>query len=180
MSFFVRKTYLKIFNNYFSTILKNDKLIFCIVYRENKMQKVKIAIGCDHAGFHLKSKIIEYLNQKEIAFEDFGIYEKEASDYPIIAHKVAQEVATGQFDRGILVCGTGQGMGMTANKTKGIRAVCISDTFSARASRTHNDANILCLGERVTGDCLALDIVDIWIKTPFEGGRHQKRIDMIE
>ena len=144
------------------------------------MQKLKIAIGCDHGGFHLKGKIIEYLQSRNIAFEDFGIYEKVSSDYPIIAHKVAHSVACGEFDRGILVCGTGLGMSIAANKTKGIRAACVADTYSARASRSHNDCNILCLGERVIGDFLALDIVDIWLKTQFEGGRHKRRVDMIE
>lgn len=144
------------------------------------MQKMKIAIGCDHGGFNLKEKVIEYLNSRNIAFKDFGIYEKVSSDYPEVAHKVAQVVADKEFDRGILVCGTGMGMSITANKTKGIRAVCVADTYSARASRSHNDANILCLGERVIGDFLALDIVDIWLKTPFEGGRHERRVNMIE
>lgn len=144
------------------------------------MQKLKVAIGCDHGGFHLKEKVIEYLQARNIAYQDFGIYEKVSSDYPEVAHKVAHDVAHGMYDRGILVCGTGIGMSITANKTKGIRAACVADTFSARASRSHNDANILCLGERVIGDYLALDIVDIWLKTPFEGGRHERRIAMIE
>lgn len=144
------------------------------------MEKLKIAIGCDHGGYHLKNKIIEYLKMRDIEFEDFGIYEKESSDYPVQAKKVAEEVSKQKFDRGILVCGTGLGMAITANKVKGIRAVVCTDTYSARVSRAHNNANVLCLGERVTGDYLALDVVDMWLKTAFEGGRHKKRVDMIE
>ncbi len=144
------------------------------------MEKLKVAIGCDHGGFELKQKIIEYLKARDIEFKDFGIYIKEASDYPEIAKEVAKEVASNKFDRGILVCGTGIGMSIVANKTKGIRASLCHDTYSARVSRAHNNANILCLGARVVGEYLALDIVDIWLKSNFEGGRHKKRIDMIE
>lgn len=144
------------------------------------MDKLKIAIGCDHGGFDLKQKVIDYLKARDIEFEDFGIYQKEASDYPEIAKVVAAEVAKNKFERGILICGTGIGMSIVANKTKGIRASLCQDTYSARVSRAHNNANILCLGARVVGEYLALDIVDIWLKTGFEGGRHKKRIDMIE
>jgi len=144
------------------------------------MENLKIAIGCDHGGFNLKEKIKEYLEVHHIEHKDFGIYIKEASDYPSVAKDVANAVARGEFDRGILVCGTGLGMSICANKVKGIRAVSIENTYSARVSRAHNNSNILCLGERVIGDYLALDIVDIWLKTGFEGGRHKKRIDMIE
>ncbi len=144
------------------------------------MENLKIAIGCDHGGFHLKEKIKEYLEVHNIEHKDFGIYIKEASDYPEVAKEVSKAVAEGQFDRGILVCGTGLGMSVTANKTKGIRAVSIENTYSARVSRAHNNSNVLCLGERVIGDYLSLDIFDIWLKTGFEGGRHKKRIDMIE
>ena len=144
------------------------------------MEKLKVAIGCDHGGFELKQKIIEYLKARDIEFKDFGIYIKEASDYPEIAKEVSKEVASNKFDRGILVCGTGIGMSIVANKTKGIRASLCHDTYSARVSRAHNNANILCLGARVVGEYLALDIVDIWLKSNFEGGRHKKRIDMIE
>ena len=109
-------------------------------------------------------------------FEEYLIYAQMMG----IAKEVAKAVANGEFDRGILVCGTGLGMSITANKIKGIRAVSIENTYSARVSRAHNNSNVLCLGERVIGDYLALDIVDIWLKTGFEGGRHKKRIDMIE
>ncbi len=128
----------------------------------------------------MKEKIKEYLEVHNIEHKDFGIFQKEASDYPEVAKEVSKAVAQGEFDRGILVCGTGLGMSITANKTKGIRAVSIENTYSARVSRAHNNSNVLCLGERVIGDYLALDIVDIWLKTGFEGGRHKKRIDMIE
>lgn len=144
------------------------------------MEKLKVAIGCDHGGFDLKQSIINYLKARDIEFEDFGTYIKEASDYPEIAKKVSTEVAKNKFDRAILVCGTGIGMSIVANKVNGIRASLCNDTYSARVSRAHNNANVLCLGARVTGEYLALDIVDIWLKTKFEGGRHKKRIDMIE
>ena len=144
------------------------------------MEKLKIAIGCDHGGFDLKQKVLDYLKARDIEFEDFGIYIKEASDYPEIAKKVSQEVAKGKYDKGILICGTGIGMSIVANKFKGIRAALCCDTYSARVSRAHNNANILCLGARVVGEYLALDIVDTWLKTGFEGGRHKRRIDMIE
>lgn len=144
------------------------------------MENLKIAIGCDHGGFQLKEKIKEYLEVHGIEFNDFGITSFEQSDYPIVAKEVAKEVAAGNFDRGILVCGTGLGMSIAANKTKGIRAVALENTYSARVSRAHNNSNILCLGERVIGQNLALDIVDVWLKTGFEGGRHKRRLDMIE
>ena len=109
-----------------------------------------------------------------------GTYSTDSCDYPIIAQKVAKEVVAGNADKGILICGTGIGMSIAANKIKGIRAALCSDTFSARATRAHNNSNILCLGQRAIGECLALDIVDVWLHTEFEGGRHQRRIDEIE
>lgn len=144
------------------------------------MENQKIAIGCDHGGFELKETIKEYLKARNIEYVDFGIYTKEACDYPVIAHAVAKEVASGKCDKGILVCGTGLGMSLAANKVRGIRAVALENTYSARVSRAHNNANVLCLGERVIGEHLALDIVDMWLKTGFEGGRHKRRVDMIE
>lgn len=138
----------------------------------------RILIGSDHGGFRLKNEIIEHIKTQGYEVVDFGTHTTESCDYPVYAKKVAQEVArTG--DKGILVCGTGIGMSIAANKVQGIRAALCSDTFSARMTRMHNDSNILCLGERVLGTGLALDIVDIWLKTEFQGGRHQKRIDMI-
>jgi len=144
------------------------------------MENQKVAIGCDHGGFELKETIKEYLKSKNIEYVDFGIYTKEACDYPVIAKAVAKEVASGKCEKGILVCGTGLGMSLAANKVRGIRAVALENTYSARVSRAHNNANVLCLGERVIGAHLALDIVDMWLKTGFEGGRHKRRVDMIE
>ena len=144
------------------------------------MENLKVAIGCDHGGYCLKQKIIDYLKSRDIDFKDYGIHSKEACDYPEIAHELAKGVASQEFNRGILICGTGIGMAITANKTKGVRAALCNDTYSARTSRAHNNANVLCLGERVVGEHLALDIVDMWLKSSFEGGRHKRRVDMIE
>lgn len=144
------------------------------------MDKIKIAIGSDHGGFEYKASIIKVLQVKGYDVVDMGTYSPESCDYPIIAKKVARAVAKGDFEKGILVCGTGIGMSMAANKVKGIRAAVCGDTFSARATRAHNNANILCLGQRVVGEGLALDIVDIWLTTKFEGGRHERRVNMIE
>ncbi len=138
-----------------------------------------LAIGSDHGGFLLKEKIKEYLEGQDIAFQDFGTYSAEAVDYPDFAMKVAHAVAEGQCDRGILCCGTGIGVSIAANKVPGIRAALCGDTFSARASRQHNNANILALGERVTGPGLALDIVKVWLSSEFEGGRHENRLQKI-
>ena len=137
-----------------------------------------IIIGSDHGGFNLKQAIIEHLKNKGLDVVDLGCYNTESCDYPVIAKAVAEKVLA-DSSRGILVCGTGIGVSITANRYKGIRASHCTDTFTARMTRMHNDSNILCLGERITGVGLALDIVDIWLNTPFEGGRHQKRIDMI-
>lgn len=139
-----------------------------------------IAIGCDHAAFDFKNKIIEHLKAQNISVEDFGSYNTNSVDYPDIALKLAKAVAAKQFESGILICGTGIGMSMAANKIKGIRCAVCGDTFSARATREHNDANILALGERVIGIGLALDIVDTFIKTKFSNDeRHNRRIDKI-
>lgn len=138
----------------------------------------KIIIGSDHGGFNLKNIIIKHLESNCIEVLDLGCHSLESCDYPVIAQAVAKEVLdTG--GRGILVCGTGIGVSIAANRFKGIRASHCTDTYTARMTRMHNDSNILCLGERITGSGLALDIVDIWLNTPFEGGRHKKRIDMI-
>lgn len=144
------------------------------------MDHLKVAIGADHAGFHYKELIIEYLKARNIEFVDIGTYTPESCDYPDIARKVAEKVISSEADRGILVCGTGIGVSIAANKVHGIRAALCGDTYSARVSRAHNNANVLCLGSRVVGEHLALDIVDIWLKTGFEGGRHKRRVDMIE
>lgn len=140
----------------------------------------KLIIGCDHGGFNLKNKIIEYLNENGYEVEDIGTYSTDSCDYPVIAKQLAQKISDGIYNKGILVCGTGLGMSIVANKFKGVRAVTCTDTCSARMSRSHNDANVLCLGERITGEYLALDIVDIWLSSEFSGGRHQRRVDMFE
>ena len=140
---------------------------------------MKVAVGSDHGGFLLKEKIKDSLESEGIAFKDFGTYDAQSVDYPDFALKVACAVASGEWDKGILCCGTGIGVAITANKVPGIRAALCGDTFSARASREHNDANILTLGERVTGAGLALDIVKVWLTSEFAGGRHEKRVKKI-
>jgi ribose 5-phosphate isomerase B len=140
---------------------------------------LRVAIGSDHGGFRLKEEIIAHLKAKETEYEDFGILVEESADYPDVAIKVAEEVAANKFDFGILICGTGIGIGIAANKVPGIRAALCSDTFSAHACREHNDANILTIGQRVVGSGLALDIVDVFLNSKFEGERHKRRIDKI-
>jgi ribose 5-phosphate isomerase B len=144
------------------------------------VESVKIAIGADHAGFQLKEKIIEHIKNKGIDVKDCGTYTEESCDYPVITQNVVKEILDENCNLGILVCGTGIGMSICANRFKGIRAALCGDTFSAHCSRSHNNANVLCLGARVTGCGLALDIVDNWLDSEFLGGRHQRRVDMIE
>ena len=139
----------------------------------------RVIIGSDHGGYNLKTDIIKYLIDNGYEVNDVGCYSLESCDYPIIAKKLAKEVLE-SGDKGILVCGTGIGMSICANKFKGIRASHCTDTFTARMTRMHNDSNVLCLGERITGSGLTLDIVKIWLDTDFEGGRHQRRVDMLE
>ena len=140
---------------------------------------MKVAIGADHGGYRLKEDIKGLLEDLGVDYKDFGAHSTESVDYPDVALPVAQSVADGLFDRGILICGTGIGIGIAANKVKGIRAALVHDTFSAHASREHNDANILTMGERVIGPGLARDIVTIWLATDFEGGRHERRVEKI-
>ena len=140
---------------------------------------MKVVIGSDHGGYLLKEQIKKYLEEQQYEIEDFGTHSQESVDYPDFAQKVAEAVANGQFDRGILICGTGLGISIAANKVKGIRAAVVNECFSARLSRFHNDANILALGGRVIGPDLAMEIVDVWMKTPFEGGRHARRVNKI-
>lgn len=140
---------------------------------------MKIVIGSDHAGFALKNKVMAHLKEKGYEPYDVGTYSSESCHYPVYAGKVAEAVASGEYDRGILVCGTGVGMSIAANKYKDIRAACCSDTFSARMTRMHNDANVICFGERVVGEGLAFDIVDVFLSTEFEGGKHATRVKMI-
>ena len=136
-----------------------------------------IVIGCDHAAYPLKEKIKAHLQKNGYGIEDVGTQSEDSVDYPVFAQKVAAPISSGRFKRGILLCGTGIGMSMAANKYTNVRAALCTETFSAEMSRRHNDANILVLGGRITGEALALEMVDVWLATPFEGGRHQKRID---
>ena len=140
-----------------------------------------IALGCDHGGYSLMQEVIAYLEQQNIAYENFGTYSQESCDYPVFAKKVAHAVAEGKCEKGILICGTGIGISITANKIKGIRAALSGDCFSAKATREHNDANILAMGARVTGVGLALEIVKVFLETPFSNEpRHVTRIAQIE
>lgn len=141
---------------------------------------MKIAIGSDHAGYLLKETIKEYLKgKKDIEFKDYGTFKMDSCNYPEYGYKVGQVISSGEFDLGILICGTGIGMCITANKIKGIRAALVHDKKTAQLSRLHNDANVLCLGGNVVKDEDVAEIVDTWFTTSFEGGRHQKRINII-
>lgn len=138
-----------------------------------------VGIGCDHAGLELKEEIIATLKDLPIRFKDYGTFSKESVDYPDFGFKVSEAVSKGEVDRGLLICGTGIGMSIVANKFRGVRAALCHEPYSARMSRLHNDANILVLGGRVIGKELAKDIATIWFTTDFEGGRHQRRLDKI-
>lgn len=140
---------------------------------------MKIAIGCDHGGLEHKNAIKEHLESRGFEVVDSGIYEQVSVDYPDIAEKVCANILSGECERGFLVCGTGIGMSIAANKIKGIRAAVCSDHFSAKYTRLHNDTNILCLGGRVIGIGTALELVDIFVDTEFEGGRHANRVAKI-
>ena len=141
---------------------------------------MKIAIGCDHGGFQLKGEIISYLKEEGYEVQDFGTYSEESCDYPDYAVKVAESVASKENELGIIICGTGIGVSIVANKVPGIRAALCSDTFSAHATRQHNNANILTMGQRVVGPGLALDIVKTFLTSEYEGGRHERRIEKIK
>ncbi|WP_426983558.1 ribose 5-phosphate isomerase B [Brevibacillus borstelensis] len=140
---------------------------------------MKVAIGADHGGYKLKEEIKKLLATMNVEVADFGCSCEDSVDYPDYALPVAEKVAAGEFDRGILVCGTGIGMSIAANKVPGIRCALVHDTFSARATREHNNTNVLAMGERVIGPGLALDIVKIWLETDFQGGRHEHRVEKI-
>jgi len=142
--------------------------------------KIQIALGSDHAGFRLKEKVREYLARRGAEVRDLGTESPEAVDYPDYAERVARQVANGQVDCGILVCGTGVGMMLAANKVPGIRAIPCNDTISAYFARAHNDGNILTLGSRLLDEATMEKIVDTWLATPFEGGRHERRIKKID
>ena len=139
---------------------------------------MKIAIGCDHNGFALKQALLRSA-LSDLKVEDLGVADETPADYPDIAFRVAEAVAEGKADRGILICGTGIGMAIAANKVKGVRAAVVSDVYSAKMSRKDNDANVLCLGGRVLGWGLAAEIVTTWLQEGFEGGRHQRRLEKI-
>lgn len=140
---------------------------------------MKIAIGCDHGGFELKRVIISHLEKKNYQIKDYGTYTAESCDYPEFGQKVGEAVVSKECELGIIICGTGIGISIAANKVPGVRAALCSDTFSAHATREHNDANVLALGARIVGVGLALDIVDTFLSSTFEGGRHENRINKI-
>ncbi|MBE5781055.1 MAG: ribose 5-phosphate isomerase B [Clostridiales bacterium] len=138
-----------------------------------------LAIGCDHGGFELKQVLIDHLKARGVEVKDFGCYSADSVDYPTIAEPVCNAIVGGECEKGILICGTGIGMSLAANKVKGIRAACCENSFSARMSREHNNAHILCLGARVTGPSVAMDMVDAFLDTEFAGGRHANRVNLI-
>ncbi len=138
-----------------------------------------IAIGCDHGGFELKNHVVKHLQDKGIEVKDYGVYNEDSVDYPDCAKPVCKAVISGEAENGILICGTGIGISIAANKHKGIRAALCSDVYSAAMCKQHNNANILCLGGRVLGRELAFMIVDTWLENEFQGGRHSKRIAKI-
>ncbi|WP_339161089.1 ribose 5-phosphate isomerase B [Siminovitchia sp. FSL H7-0308] len=140
---------------------------------------MKVAIASDHGGILIRKEIIKVMEELNIEYEDFGCGDESSVDYPDFAVPVAEKVASGEFDRGILVCGTGIGMSIAANKVKGIRCALVHDVFSARMTRLHNDTNVLAMGERVIGPGLAREIAKVWLETEFEGGRHTRRIQKI-
>jgi len=140
---------------------------------------MKVALACDHGGFRLKEAIKSYLEELGIEFIDYGTFSEESVDYPDYAYRAARGIVNGEADRGIFICGTGIGISIAANKVKGIRAALCYNVYAAEMSRRHNDANVLCLGGRVTGEELAKRIVKAWLETPFEGGRHERRVRKI-
>lgn len=138
-----------------------------------------IALGADHGGWALKEAVKQHLDALGVAYQDFGTYSEESVDYPDMAVPPCEAVVKGECEKALLFCGTGVGISIAANKVKGIRACCCSDTFSARYTRMHNDANVLCMGGRVVGAGLACELVDVFLNTEFEGGRHARRIAKI-
>ncbi len=140
---------------------------------------MRIAVGVDHGAFFMKDTVIKHIEALGHEVTDFGTYSDDSCDYPDIVKAVAPRVAAEEYDRGVLMCGTGIGMSITANKVAGVRAALCHDTYSARLAREHNDSNILCMGGRVLGHGPALDILQVWLETSFHGGRHQRRVDRI-
>ena len=153
-----------------------------MMLRSNKWKRgsaLKIAISSDHGGNNLRQEIIQLLEELGLSYEDFGPKSNDSVDFPDFAMPVAEGVVSGDFDRGILICGTGIGMSIAANKVKGIRCALVHDVFSAKATRNHNDSNIIAMGERVIGPGLAREIVSTWLEQDFEGGRHLRRVEKI-
>ena len=140
---------------------------------------MKIAFGCDHGGYDLKEDVIEFLESRGIEVLDLGTHSTASVDYPDFGKAVGEAVQSKKADLGIVICGTGIGISLAANKVEGIRAAVVSDTFSARMARMHNNANVLAFGARVVGKGLAIDLVKAWLDSPFEGGRHERRVDKI-
>lgn len=140
---------------------------------------MKIAIACDHGGYLLKQEILIWMEENDIDFDDFGCFSTESVDYPVFAEKAARAVADGECEKGIVICTTGIGVSIVANKVKGIRCALCSDPLSAEMTRRHNNTNMLAMGAGIIGQNLAMDIVDTWLATEFEGGRHQRRVDKI-
>lgn len=140
---------------------------------------MKIAISSDHGGNRLRKEVVQLLTERGVEFEDFGPTTDDSVDYPDYASTVCEGVASGRFDRGILICGTGIGMSIAANKVKGIRCALVHDVFSAKATREHNDTNVLAMGERVIGVGHALEIASAWLDTSFAGGRHERRVNKL-
>ena len=154
---------------------------FTRVHEKEMEEKFMIAIGCDHGGYELKQEIMKFLEKKGLEYQDFGCYDTKSVDYPVYARKVAAAILDGSCEKGILICGTGIGISMAANRIPGIRAALCSDCFSAEATRLHNDANILCMGGRVLGPGLAVKITETFLETPFSNEeRHARRIRLIE
>lgn len=141
---------------------------------------MKLVIASDHAGYGLKENVKKYLTEQGHSVIDCGTNSEDSCDYPLFAKALCKEINDGNAELGILICGTGIGMSMAANKVKGIRAAVCSDYFSAKFTRAHNDANVMCLGARVLGEGLALELIEIFLNTPFEGGKHLRRINMFE
>ena len=143
------------------------------------MAKNMIALGSDHGGFALKKEIMKHLDEQGIAYKDFGTYSEDSCDYPVYGEMVGKAVVSGEYESGIVICGTGVGISIAANKVRGVRAALCHDCYSAEYTRRHNNANVLALGGRVIGVGHALKIVDIFLNTDFEGGRHARRVDLI-
>lgn len=148
--------------------------------RKDNEENMKIALASDHGGYELKEKVYKYLIDKNYEIVNFGTDSSESCDYPVYASKVCNAILNDGFDKGILICGTGIGMSIMANRHKGIRAACLSDVYSAQMTRKHNNSNVLCFGARVIDEEMAYKIVDTWLETEYEAGRHQKRVEMLD